>query len=127
MFDAIDPRSPTPLYEQIAARIRLAVASDELQPGDPLPSVRQLAAIVRVNPATVAQAYRDLEAEGFVSKRHGAGTFVKEVPMSGKNEEMEQQARELVSSLMADAARLGISASLVRKALSDELSNGTGK
>ena len=127
MFDAIDPRSPTPLYEQIAARIRLAVASEELRPGDPLPSVRQLAAIVRDNPATVAQAYRDLEAEGFVSKRHGAGTFVKEVPMKGKNEEMEQQARELVSSLMSDAARLGISAGLLRQAFSDELCNGTKK
>ena len=127
MFDAIDPRSPTPLYEQIAARIRLAVASDELQPGDTLPSVRQLAAIVRVNPATVAQAYRDLEAEGFVSKRHGAGTFVKEVPTSGKDEEMEQQARELVSILMSDAARLGISSGLLRQALSDELCNGTQK
>ena len=127
MFDAIDPRSPTPLYEQIAAWIRLAVASEELKPGDPLPSVRQLAAIVRVNPATVAQAYRDLEAEGFVSKRHGAGTFVKEVPMRGKNEEMEQQARELVTSLMSDAARLGISAGLLRQALSDELCNGTEK
>ena len=127
MFDSIDPRSPTPLYEQIAARIRLAVASEELQPGDPLPSVRQLAAIVRVNPATVAQAYRDLETEGFVSKRHGAGTFVKEVPMKGKSEEMEQQARELVSSLMSDAARLGISAGLLKQALSDELCNGTQK
>jgi GntR family transcriptional regulator len=127
MFDAIDPRSPTPLYEQIAARIRLAVASEELQPGEPLPSVRQLAAIVRVNPATVAQAYRDLEAEGFVSKRHGSGTFVKEVPMRGKNEEMEEQARGLVSALMSDAARLGISAGLLRQALSDELCNGTEK
>lgn len=123
MFDAIDPRSPTPLYEQIAARIRLAVASEELKPGEPLPSVRQLAALVRVNPATVVQAYRDLEAEGFVSKRHGAGTFVKEVPMRGKNEEMERQARELVSSLMSDAARLGISAGFLRQALSDELCN----
>ncbi len=123
MFDAIDPRSPTPLYEQIAARIRLAVASEELQPGEPLPSVRQLAALVRVNPATVAQAYRDLEAEGFVSKRHGAGTFVKEMPVRGRNEEMEEQARELVSNLMSDAARKGIPAGLLRQALSDELCN----
>ena len=125
MFDSIDPRSPPPLYEQIAARIRWAVASEELQPGDPLPSVRQLAAIVRVNPATVAQAYRDLETEGFVSKRHGAGTFVKEVPMKGKSEEMERQARVLVSSLMSDAARWGISSGLPSQALSDELFNGT--
>jgi len=127
MFDTIDPRSPMPLYEQIAARIRLAVASEELQPGDPLPSVRQVAAIVRVNPATVAQAYRDLEAEGFVSKRHGAGTFVKEVPMKGKNEEMEQQAHELVSTLMSDAARMGVSTGLLRQALSGKLYDGTEK
>jgi GntR family transcriptional regulator len=127
MFDAIDPRSPTPLYEQIAARIRLAVASEELQPGEPLPSVRQLAALVSVNPATVVQAYRDLEAEGFVSMRRGAGTFVNEVPVTGKNEEMEQQARELVSTLMGDAARLGISAGLLRQALSGELCNGSHK
>jgi GntR family transcriptional regulator len=125
MFDTIDSRSPTPLYEQIAARIRMAVASEELQPGEPLPSVRQLAALIRVNPATVVQAYRDLEAEGFVSKRHGSGTFVKEMPMRGKNEEMEQQTRELVSNLMSDAARLGISPGLLRQALSDELCNGS--
>ena len=68
-----------------------------------------------------------VQAEGFVSKRHGAGTFVKEVPVKGKNEEMEQQARELVGGLMSDAARLGISAGLLRQALSDELCNGSQK
>ena len=67
------------------------------------------------------------EAEGFVSVRRGAGTFVKEVPVTGKNKEMEQQARELVSSLMGDAARLGISPDLLRHALSDELCNGSQK
>jgi len=57
MFDQIDPRSPTPLYAQIAARLKLAVAAGELRPGEALPSVRQLAARLRVNPATVVQAY----------------------------------------------------------------------
>src|SRR2546430_17582956 len=55
-----------PLYEQIANRVRVAIASGELRPAAALPSVRQLAAELRVNPATVVQAYRDLEAEGFV-------------------------------------------------------------
>ena len=79
MFDDIDPRSPIPLYAQIAARLRVAVAADELKAGDLLPSVRQLAATLRVNPATVVQAYRDLEREGFVEMRHGAGTYVQQV------------------------------------------------
>ena len=124
MFDSIDPRNPTPLYEQIAARVRLAVAAEEIQPGDPLPSVRQLAASLRVNPATVVQAYRDLAAEGFVSMRHGAGTFVEEVPAQLRNDEMGEQARRLVRQLMSEAARLGIAGNALRDAISSELNNG---
>jgi GntR family transcriptional regulator len=123
MFDSIDPRSPTPLYEQIAARVRLAVAAEEVRPGEPLPSVRQLAASLRVNPATVVQAYRDLETEGFVSMRHGAGTFVKEVPAKLRDDEMEEQARGLVRQLMSAAARLGIAGDALRDAISSELRN----
>ena len=74
MFEQIDPRSATPLYAQIAGRLRVAVAAGELRPGEPLPSVRQLASKLRVNPATVVQAYRDLETEGFVEMRQGAQT-----------------------------------------------------
>jgi len=125
MFDSIDPRHPTPLYEQIAARVRLAVAAEEIRPGDPLPSVRQLAATLRVNPATVVQAYRDLAAEGFVSMRHGAGTFIEEVPAQLRNDEMEEQARRLVRQLMSEAARLGIAGDTLRDAISNELTNGT--
>ena len=80
MFEHIDPRSPTPLYAQIAERLRVAIAAGELQPGDPLPSVRQLAAKLRVNPATAVQAYRELESAGFVELREGAGSFVKAMP-----------------------------------------------
>ena len=127
MFDSIDPRSPPPLYGQIAARIRLAVAAEEVRPGDPLPSVRQLAALLRVNPATVVQAYRDLAAEGFVSMRHGAGTFVEEVPVQFRDEEMEEQARKLVRHLMSNAARMGISADILNAAFSHELRNGSNE
>ena len=121
MFDDIDPRSPTPLYEQIASRIRVAVASGEVESGDPLPSVRSLAATLRVNPATVVQAYRDLEGEGFVVMRHGAGTFVGEVPATRREEERKRKARQLVRDLLADAARLGIGGEELRKAVEQEL------
>src|SRR5687767_5909362 len=95
MFEDLDPRSPVPLYEQIAARLRLAVASDELKAGELLPSVRQLAATLRVNPSTVIQAYRDLESEGFVEMRHGAGTFVQQVASDKRMSERVRQARQL--------------------------------
>jgi GntR family transcriptional regulator len=109
------------LYEQIAGRLRVAVASEEYRAGEPLPSVRQLASQLRVNPSTVVQAYRDLEREGFVEMRHGAGTFVREVPVDQRADERRRQARELVRRLIADASRLGISARDLAAALESEL------
>ncbi|HEX6132672.1 MAG TPA: GntR family transcriptional regulator [Longimicrobiales bacterium] len=120
MFEEIDPRSPIPLYEQIAARIRVAVAAEEYRAGDALPSVRQLSAALRVNPSTVVQAYRDLERDGFVETRHGAGTFVRALEAEVREGERARQARALVRTLLADAARLGIGAAEVARALAAE-------
>lgn len=110
MFHDLDPRSPTPLYAQIAARVRVAVASGELEEGDALPSVRQLARTLRVNPATVVQAYRDLEGEGFVEMRHGAGTFVRAVPDPVREDERARGATEIARRALVEAARLGLPA-----------------
>jgi GntR family transcriptional regulator len=121
MFEEIDPRSPTPLYEQIAARVRLAVASADLVSGDALPSVRQLARTLRVNPATVVQAYRELESDGFVEMRHGAGTFVRDVSVSRKDDERQVGATEIVRGALQEAARMGIPAVELYRALRAEL------
>lgn len=121
MFEQIDPRSPTPLYAQIASRVRLAVASGALRPGDALPSVRQLASRLRVNPATVVQAYRDLEAEGFVELRQGAGTFVRDVRPERRAGERANQAATLVRRMIAEAGRLGVSIDELHAAIADEI------
>lgn len=120
MFDDLDPRSPVPLYEQIAARIRLAVAAEEFAAGDALPSVRQLATTLRVNPATVVQAYRDLERDGFVEMRHGAGTFVQSLPSTRRQDERQRRARQMVRALIAEAAKLGINGKDLRRAFDEE-------
>jgi len=124
MFEHVDPRSPTPLYAQIAARLRVAIASGELRPGDGLPSVRQLAAKLRINPATVVQAYRDLEADGLVATRQGAGSVVQDVAAELKTREREQEARRLVRELLANAGSLGITAADLRAAIDKELKSG---
>jgi GntR family transcriptional regulator len=121
MFDTIDPRSPTPLYAQIAGRLRLAIAAGELRSGDGLPSVRQLASRLRVNPATVVQAYRELEVEGLVSTRQGTGTFVQEVAVERRSKDREQEARRLVRELIARAGSVGISVAELQSAVDREL------
>lgn len=76
MWIEVDHRAPQPPSEQIADQLRFAVAAGRLVGGDRLPSVRALAARVRVNPNTVSRAWRDLEREGVIEGRSGAGVFV---------------------------------------------------
>jgi len=121
VFDHIDPRSPTPLYAQIAGRLKVAVAAGELRPGESLPSVRQLAARLRLNPATIAQAYRELESEGFVEMRQGSGTFIKDVATERRAQERGDQAVRLVRAMLAEAAKLGIQKDDLRRAMDREL------
>ena len=124
MFDELDPKSAVPLYEQIAVRLKAAVATGELRPGEALPSVRQLASTLRINPATVVQAYRGLEEAGFVELRQGAGTFVRSMAGELRARERLQQARRLARRLLAESARLGLTGQEIREALRHELDGG---
>ena len=126
MLDDLDPRSPVPLYQQIAVRVKAAVATGELRAGDLLPSVRDLAGRHRINPATVTQAYRALEGDGFVELRQGAGTYVRSVPTDTRRRERTAQARRLVRDLLANAADQGLSADDLRDAFRHEL-DGSGR
>ncbi len=72
---SIDPRSALPVYEQIKRQIRILIASSRLGDGSRLPSIRELSLELKVNPNTVAKAYGQLENEGFLTSRAGAGFF----------------------------------------------------
>jgi GntR family transcriptional regulator len=124
MFSELDPRSAVPLYEQIAVRLKAGIATGELSAGDALPSVRILARKLRINPATVVQAYRVLETEGFVEMRQGAGSYVKAVQAETRSRERGVQARRLIRSLLADAARLGLSRQDLKEAIRHEMEVG---
>ncbi|MGH7459396.1 MAG: GntR family transcriptional regulator [Longimicrobiales bacterium] len=126
MFDHLDARSPVPLYEQIAQRLRVGIAAGELAAGEGLPSVRVLAGQLRINPATVVQAYRSLETEGLIEMRQGMGTFVSEIGATRRRATRSAEARRLVRELMAEIGRLGIGISELRAAIEAEL-DGRGK
>ena len=64
------------LSGEIYRQIRHAITDGRLRPGDCLPATRHLARSLQVSRTTVAVAYDRLSAEGFLTSRTGAGTFV---------------------------------------------------
>ncbi len=72
----LDGRSGVPPYLQIAEQLRQAIVAGVLRPGDQLPTVKSVVADLAINPNTVFKAYREVEREGLVQGRPGAGTFV---------------------------------------------------
>jgi GntR family transcriptional regulator len=71
-----NPSSGVPIYLQLMEQVKHAIESGALRPGEQLPGIRPLAEELVINPNTVAKAYRELEHEGVIELRHGAGAFV---------------------------------------------------
>lgn len=81
----INNKNSQSVREQIKRQLRMQIEKGELQAGQPVPSVRDLAAILNVNRNTVANAYKELTAEGVLEAVVGAGTFVRAMqPQSSK-------------------------------------------
>ena len=71
-----NPSSGVPIYLQLMEQVKHAIETGALRPGEQLPGIRPLAEELVINPNTVAKAYRELEHEGVIELRHGAGAFV---------------------------------------------------
>ena len=65
-----------PLYLQVYRTLRKAILSGALRAGSRLPATRALATELVVSRNVILLAYDQLRAEGYVSGRTGAGTFV---------------------------------------------------
>jgi GntR family transcriptional regulator len=95
MWDVkVDRQESLPLFEQVCAEIRRAIADGEIGPGERLPPARDLAAVLGVNSNTVLRALRLLRDEGLVEFRRGRGiTIVGPAPRSA----VLARARDLVA------------------------------
>jgi len=117
----VDPSSPEPLFAQLVAAVKRAVATGRLRAGDKLPSVRELAAELTINPNTIAKAYQALEAEGVTVSRHGSGTFVADRRITVRRPEQKRRLREGLDSVLSDAVHLGLSEDDVREEFDDAM------
>jgi GntR family transcriptional regulator len=71
-----NPSSGVPIYLQLMNHVKHSIETGALRAGEQLPGIRPLAEELVINPNTVAKAYRELEHEGVIELRRGAGAFV---------------------------------------------------
>jgi len=73
----VDPtHGSLPLHARIQRGIRQLILDNALGAGRALPATRRLAQSLGVSRDTVEAAYAQLEAEGFIERRVGSGSFV---------------------------------------------------
>ena len=99
----------SPIYRQIADRIRADVLNGALAANEQVMSTTRYAAHFRINPATAAKAFQQLVDEGVLYKRRGIGMFV-----SGDARDQlraEHRGRffdEVVDPMIAEARAIGV-------------------
>lgn len=97
------------LREQICTQVVLAIVSGELRAGQRLPSTREMARRYGLHPNTVSAAYQQLQEQGAVDRRHGAGVFVRESRLqnAGAGAAREQLLDRLIANFLTSARRQG--------------------
>jgi GntR family transcriptional regulator len=98
--------SGVPIYLQIEAQVKQAVAAGALERDEAMPSIRQLAAELRVNPNTVARAYSNLEREGVLRTVPGGGTFVAGRTTGLVKAEKLRRVRPIATQLAVEAKQM---------------------
>ncbi|MDO7836690.1 GntR family transcriptional regulator [Sphingobium sp. HBC34] len=67
---------PIPLYHQLEQDLKARITSGEFAPGDMLPTEEQIGLAYGVSRITVRRALASLEAQRFIQRRRGVGSFV---------------------------------------------------
>ena len=96
---------PRPIGKQIVDAVRMKIATAELATGDQLPSVRGLAQQLTINPNTVAKAYAELAAEGWLESRQGLGLYVAPPRQRLSDDERDRRLDEAIQRFVV--LRLG--------------------
>jgi GntR family transcriptional regulator len=102
-----DDRSP--IYRQIADRIKADVLNGVLDGDEQVMSTNQYAAFYRINPATAAKAFQQLVDEQVLYKRRGIGMFVSPAARDAlRARRRETFFSDVVDPMVSEARAVGI-------------------
>jgi DNA-binding transcriptional regulator YhcF (GntR family) len=121
-FLYVDERLETPPYRQIAEQLRGAIESGTLAAGALLPTVRQLAGDLRIAPNTVARAYTDMQAEGWIVSEGRRGTRVADRAPESARADRREGLHEAAERFVRGLRQRGFSAAEI----AGEITRATG-
>jgi GntR family transcriptional regulator len=116
-----NPSLGVPIYLQLMEQVKHAIETGALRAGEQLPGIRPLAEELVINPNTVAKAYRELEHEGVVELRQGAGAFVAGHPRAKKVADTLRTAQPIVAGAVERLRERGLSDEEIRRLFEAEL------
>ena len=116
-----NPSSGVPIYLQLMEQVKHAIETGALRPGEQLPGIRPLAEELVINPNTVAKAYRELEHEGIIELRHGAGAFVSAALGSKKATDKLRAGQAIVAAAVDKLHARGVTDDEIRRLFEAEL------
>jgi GntR family transcriptional regulator len=116
-----NPASGVPIYLQLMEQVKHAIETGALRPGEQLPGIRPLAEELVINANTVAKAYRELEHEGVIELRHGAGAFVSANGRPKKATEKLRAGQTVVSDAVRKLRERGVTDEEIRRLFEAEL------
>src|SRR5262245_21707050 len=125
MLFRTNPSSGVPIYLQLMEQVKHAVETGALRPGEQLPGIRPLAEELVINPNTVAKAYRELEHEGVIELRHGAGAFVSAAARGRKETEKVRAGQSIIAAAVEKLHARGMSDEEIRRLFEAELAGLT--
>jgi GntR family transcriptional regulator len=112
---------PRPISRQIVDAVRMKIATGELAAGAQLPSVRGLAQQLTINPNTVAKAYAELTAEGWLEARQGRGLYVAPARQRLSAAERGRRLDDAAQRFVHEVAAIGVSPEQALARVEDEL------
>jgi len=118
MYIVVDEMDRRPIYQQVVDEIKALIARGELREGMALPPVRQVAADLGVNLNTIATAYRELQREGLINVRHGAGAVVASVTAQEKSDD---ELRKPLRAALTQLVLAGLPRTQIMAIVGDEL------
>src|ERR1700756_5028990 len=110
-----NPSLGVPIYLQLMEQVKHAIETGAIRAGEQLPGIRPLAEELVINPNTVAKAYRELEHEGVIDLRHGAGAFVSSNAAGKKLTDKLRAGQAIVSTAVERLHARGITDDEIRR------------